>query len=79
MPFYSISLRRENKQTNKHITMEVTISRNDHPYLSDKYPGAQFGPMRYPLGDWTPLWKNDHVLDPLRSIQVKINNPMNYT
>ena len=37
--------------------MEVSFSRNDHFYLSDKYPGAQFGPMRYPLGDWTPLWK----------------------
>ena len=42
--------------------MEVSFSRNDHFYLSDKYPGAQFGPMRYPLGDWTPLWKNNHVL-----------------
>ena len=36
--------------------MEVSISRNDHPYLSDKYPGAQFGPMRYPLGDSAALY-----------------------
>ena len=42
--------------------MKVSISSNDHTNLSDKYPGAQFGAMRYPLVDWTPLWKNNHAL-----------------